>query len=313
MKAYVRFLNVGWGDSHLIQLPSGMVTLIDGGDGSNANSQDHPLDWMNRNDVYQLDWMILTHIHEDHLNGLLDIAKNKKVCKAILPYELFHLPALELVSNSSELAQKVYKMLHDYLDLVRILQKQGTEIEWRSAYASENHSTIWALEGLMLNHLYPWEGDRLPAFEMLLKAIGGLENSSSAGQEALEQFFALSNDDSSVYRLSTMQDSFENILFGGDQLETGWEKLANRINLTSKVWKVSHHGMTDGFTERLLAWIQPEYCVIPISVEKMGFLQSHWGKLSLKTDAPFLLTGSVAKEETLPVYEGDSFIVQIGG
>lgn len=313
MKAYVKFLNVGWGDSHLIQLPSGVVTLIDGGDGSDADSQDHPLDWMNRNDMHLLDWMILTHIHEDHLNGLLDIAKNKKVSKAILPYEPFHLPSTELVSNSgSGLAQRVYNMLHDYLELVRILQKQGTEIVWRSAYASENRSTIWASEGFTLNHLYPWEGDRIPAFEVLLRAIEGLESSSITGLEALEHFFDLSNDDSSVYQLSSVQDSSENILFGGDQLEAGWERLANRTNLKSKVWKVSHHGMTDGFTERILAWTQPEYCIIPISVEKMFFLQSHWSELSLKTDAPFLLTGSVTKEETLKVYEGHSLIVQIG-
>ena len=33
LSAAVHFLNVGWGDAHLIRLPSGELTLIDGGDG----------------------------------------------------------------------------------------------------------------------------------------------------------------------------------------------------------------------------------------------------------------------------------------
>ena len=95
MKANVQFLNVGWGDSHIIQLPSGLITLIDGGDGILSDEQDHPLKWMEKNGINQLDWMILTHIHEDHLNGLVDIVKRKKVDTAILPYKPFNLANLD--------------------------------------------------------------------------------------------------------------------------------------------------------------------------------------------------------------------------
>ena len=172
MKVNVQFLNVGWGDAHLIQLPSGKVTFIDGGDGRADEDQDHPLDWLNRNGVNQLDWMILTHIHEDHLNGLVDIAKNKKIMKAILPYEPFKLPLGEQIQSiGSDQAQRVYQMLNQYLELVQLLQEQGAEIKWRQAYASEADSVIWAEEGFILTHLYPWEEIRSQLMKPYYKVL----------------------------------------------------------------------------------------------------------------------------------------------
>ncbi len=312
MTVTVRFLNVGWGDAHLIQLPSGAITLIDGGDGSRTNSQDHPLDWMNRNGVHQLDWMILTHIHEDHLNGLVDIAKNKRVVRAILPYEPFSLPSvLAAYRYESEMAQRVFRMLYRYAELVLLLQEQGTEINWRGEYASEDRSVIWAEEGVVFTQLYPWKGDPLPAYETLLRFLAHSEDAGVAA-EALERFFDYSNDDSSVYRLAARADSEESILFGGDQLEAGWQRLAERTPLKSKVWKVSHHGLADGCNVRILSWIQPECSIIPISLEKSIPFQPRWDELRLSTKGVFHLTGSVPKADSSIIYSGQKITAQIG-
>ena len=99
------------------------------------------------------------------------------------------------------------------------------------------------------------------------------------GTKALERFFQVSNDDSSVYRLSAEDAPAESILFGGDQLEAGWNRLAQRTPLKSTVWKVSHHGLSDGFNAQVLSWIQPEFCVIPISVELAAPFQTSWDEL----------------------------------
>ena len=156
-------------------------------------------------------------------------------------------------------------------------------------------------------------GDPLPAYETLLQGIVDLENSAIKGCAALERFFDLSNDDSSVYRLSAEHNLTENILFGGDQLEAGWERLAGRTQLKAKVWKVSHHGMKDGFNARILSWIQPDYCVIPISMEKSVPFQPSWDELRLITASEFHFTGEVKKGETRHFYTGNSINAQIGG
>lgn len=307
----VQFLNVGWGDAHLIRLPSGGVCLIDGGDGTFSEDQDHPLSWMNRNRVDQLEWMLLTHIHEDHVNGLLDVARAKSVIKAVLPYEPFVLPPEELVQElRDDFTCRVYRMLATYMELVRVLNEQGTEIKWRSEYGSNEQSTIWSEEGITLTQLYPWEGDPLPAYEMLMKALSD-EGEDDGFRENLPRFFDLSNHDSSVYRLSSVEEPQSTVLFGGDQLEPGWERLAQRTDLTCSIWKVSHHGMDDGFNARILSWIQPKHCIIPVSIGRSHTLKGEWEELRPKTDAAFYLTGSFARGKTCQIING-SMPIEIG-
>jgi len=313
MSAKVQFLNVGWGDAHLIQLPSGSVCLIDGGDGIFSPDQDHPLSWMERNHFDHLDWMILTHIHEDHVGGLVDIARIKVVNKAVLPYEPFVLPPEKLVNErGDDYARRVYRMLAAYLELIALLTEQGTTIIWRSAYGSNKESVVWSEEGVTLTHLYPWKGDPLPAFDVLFEA--GANSASYEDKYILDnlvRFFELSNHDSSVYRLSLLEEPDSNVLFGGDLLEPGWERLALRMDMKSTILKVPHHGMQDGFNSRVLAWIQPKHCIIPISIARSSVLLEEWEKLRSSTDVSFYLTGSQASEEKLELAVG-SLTVEIG-
>ncbi|MEC0229457.1 ComEC/Rec2 family competence protein [Paenibacillus alba] len=311
-KAKVQFLNVGWGDAHLIQHPSGTVSLIDGGDGTFSDEQDHPLLWMNRNRKDCLEWLILTHIHNDHLQGLLDIAKVKIVKKAILPYKPFLLPPKQLVQEQDDsFAMRVYLMLASYLELIEVLAEQGTDIKWRDEYGSNADSVIWSEDGIRLSQLYPWKGDSLPAYERLASILA---HSSAEGKEVCEtliDFFELSNHDSSVYRLSDEQDLKSSVLFGGDLLEPEWERLAQRTDISSLIWKVSHHGMQDGFNSRILAWIKPEHCIIPISLERSIPLQEEWNELRLCTKATLYMTGSFASGEKRQIHS-EGILVEVG-
>lgn len=66
----VTFIDVGQGDSILIQTPDGKFGLIDGGDeGSNA------LAYLQSRGVSSLDVVIATHPHSDHIGGLIQILK----------------------------------------------------------------------------------------------------------------------------------------------------------------------------------------------------------------------------------------------
>jgi len=314
MTAIVQFLNVGWGDAHLIRLPSGKVTLIDGGDGERRQGEDHPLEVLLRGDKLMLDWMILTHIHEDHLNGLLDVARTLKVERAIMPYRLFMLPGTEAdYADSSLMVRKVYGMLASYLELIRLLNEQGTELIWRDRFDSAEGVVVWEEEGFVLSHLYPFPHDTQPAHELLIQALQDDPAGGAAFCEALERFFALSNDDSSVYRLTGEGPNGDSVLFGGDQLESGWQRLAARSELRSRFWKVSHHGMEDGFNARILAWIEPEHCIIPISVERSQEMQASWQDLRAHTGTALHMTGEVLNGESRSLSHGHQLKVMIGG
>ncbi len=80
----IHFLDVGQGDSTLIELPDGKVALIDGGDGSGmANKQ--ILRYLNALNIDVIDHLIVTHTDGDHSGGVAEIFKHKKVLNAYMP------------------------------------------------------------------------------------------------------------------------------------------------------------------------------------------------------------------------------------
>lgn len=70
----VHFIDVGQGDSILIQSPDGKNMLIDGGERTPG-----VLNYLNKQGIKQIDVMIATHPHSDHIGGLVDVLRQIKV------------------------------------------------------------------------------------------------------------------------------------------------------------------------------------------------------------------------------------------
>ncbi|HRY60012.1 MAG TPA: ComEC/Rec2 family competence protein [Patescibacteria group bacterium] len=92
----IYYLDVGQGDSILIRTADGHDMLIDGGpDGSVLERLGEVLPIWDRD----LDWVVLTHPHEDHIVGLDEILKRYNV-KQILEPDLKNVPDNERYFNS---------------------------------------------------------------------------------------------------------------------------------------------------------------------------------------------------------------------
>jgi len=76
----VTFINVGQGDSSLIQLPDNQTILIDGGDKDASVKVEKVL---KDKKINKIDIMIITHPHLDHYGGLLNIAKKFKIYQVL--------------------------------------------------------------------------------------------------------------------------------------------------------------------------------------------------------------------------------------
>jgi competence protein ComEC len=66
----VHFIDVGQGDSILIQAPSGATMLIDGGYGGSG-----ALAYLQAQGVTKIDVMVASHPHADHIGGLVDVLR----------------------------------------------------------------------------------------------------------------------------------------------------------------------------------------------------------------------------------------------
>lgn len=72
----VDFLDMGQGDAILIKTPGGQNILIDGGpDKTVAKRLGENLPWWDK----QIDLMVLTHPHDDHVTGLTEVLKRYQV------------------------------------------------------------------------------------------------------------------------------------------------------------------------------------------------------------------------------------------
>ncbi len=74
----VAFLDVGQGDSALITFPNGKTMLIDGGETSEGVAL---VGKLRRLGVQQIDWLVATHPHSDHIGGLIQVLKTFPVAE----------------------------------------------------------------------------------------------------------------------------------------------------------------------------------------------------------------------------------------
>ncbi len=74
----VHFIDVGQGDSELIQTPNGQTLLIDGGDTDTGIVQ-----YLQSIGVQRIDLMIATHPHSDHIGGLVQVLQAFSVAKVV--------------------------------------------------------------------------------------------------------------------------------------------------------------------------------------------------------------------------------------
>lgn len=76
------FLDVGQGDAALIRVPGSVTVLIDGGP---SEAGDKVVQALRDAGVQQVDWLIASHPHEDHIGGLPDVLRAVPVRKALDP------------------------------------------------------------------------------------------------------------------------------------------------------------------------------------------------------------------------------------
>jgi len=131
----VTFINVGQGDCILIEAPNKINILIDGGGTPQSNfdvGNKIVIPYLRRKGINEIDLLVLTHPHLDHLEGLLPVLKELKVDRVLDSGLICDLP--------------------EYREFVSIIQKKG--IPYHQAKAGDNFIFNNNLEIFLLNPLY---------------------------------------------------------------------------------------------------------------------------------------------------------------
>lgn len=82
----VTFLNVGQGECALIRDSDGNTMMIDCGSESKADTSDtEVIPYLNCKGIYNIDVVVVTHYHDDHVNGILTLIERGYVEKLVVP------------------------------------------------------------------------------------------------------------------------------------------------------------------------------------------------------------------------------------
>ncbi len=78
----VHFLDVGQGDSILVQFPNGQNLLVDAGTNESATTI---INYLKKKGVTRLNYLVDTHPHEDHIGSMDAVIKNFAIGEVYLP------------------------------------------------------------------------------------------------------------------------------------------------------------------------------------------------------------------------------------
>ncbi len=104
--AQVSFINVGNGDCALIKSPGDCDILIDAGASSKSETSGRYIiyPYLIKNGVNDIEYVVLSHTHSDHVNGLLGLFDIMEIGNIIMPYN----------AEDTDEAKKILEKAHEY-------------------------------------------------------------------------------------------------------------------------------------------------------------------------------------------------------
>lgn len=261
MDMKLTYVNVGYGEAMLLECPDAhfrdgtFVMLIDGGSADKSEFADCssgriPLaDYLTARKLTHIDVMVSTHIHEDHICGLLPVARTLPPAVLwIIPTAVFcrsEMKTLDTSQAQNTSQRKFMEAINDCQTLCRLVEDHGGRVETPVAGSA--------------GHLC----DRL-RYQVLAPGAERIEEL----EERLRQVFAAPKDaflrtlDSVDCRMNnfslmmTLDYCGTRILLPGDTNRIGYSGIDPAM-LKADLFKVGHHGQIDGADQALMDLVRP--------------------------------------------------------
>lgn len=236
-KLVVHFIDVGQGDSILIQTPGGKNLLIDTGGrpeeyqkGTGTGDQ-VVSPYLRKLGINRLNALFLTHPHEDHCGGAVYLIKNYPVDLVLASTTGANISNVEASTGSPPNKKKKENAAipSGYLSLLKLMEEQGVEVQKAVA------------------------GDSIELPDLAIEVLWPEANYSVEGDAA--------NNSSLVLKLTYGHSSF---IFTGDiEVEAQQKILQKGSDLKADVFKVPHHG-SRSLLPQLVEKVDPSIAVISV-------------------------------------------------
>lgn len=292
---YVHAFHFGTADAFLLELDTNAGVewvLLDGG--SKRWSGPPLVSLLKEKGVPSLALMVLTHLHQDHIGYLQDVANVLPVKHAVLPY-----PPLALTSAWTRrfLEKERANDIAVYNGLHARLASTHTPVE--TIFPAMQRAPLYTFGAYSMQCICPAPATASPVYEAFLK-MRRLKNEDAVA--LYESVRGQINADSSVWLLK--KHAAPVALFCADCLASSLDAyLHANPSFTCPLVKLSHHGRNDKgnvyFTPQQLQRIQPSQILLTSSAEL--FAQNEASLRALHKSAALRWTGESAKGLRLPL------------
>lgn len=272
MKIKVEFVNVGYGEAIVIEqfshneLKPDYVAIIDGGSNEDVEYDNSStgrmrlIDYLQKKHVKQVDLMVATHPHEDHVSGLLPVVHQYPV------KELWQMLTLDTLNNMDVIDEQIFNnssrkkfvhALNDSKQLVELTKKRGGRIR-----------TVRPLTGVRLTDeisvdiLAPYDRE-LSELNDRIRDLFEITDLDRFKKE-FEILDGELNNYSITMRLSICGKTF---LLPGDRNGQVLDNMRDKLVHTD-VFKIGHHGQADGLNSRVLDILSPGIIVCCASSDR---------------------------------------------
>ena len=255
----IDFLNVGYGEAIVIRDGS-FCMVVDGGSDKEYIYQTPSaimlFDFLKESGIQKIDRMVLTHIHDDHVGGLVRVMEEIPVGELwvnILP----EIPTSDVLQEKQKIlegssAERLYfEAILLYFRLLEAAEKKGVRVRPISQEDGSEDQDGLIITPIGMNRE---EARRATAeFNAMIR-----ENDET---EFLKQYLRQDRECNTTSLALHIRKNGKGALLTGDKVE-GWEELAGRLDLRAQVLKLTHHGQMDGMPEAMLQAADPDIFVI---------------------------------------------------
>jgi len=229
----IHVLDVGQGDSILIISPEGKVALIDAGDEKTGKSV---VEALRRHGVTEIECLIATHYHPDHIGGAAWVLNNFKV-KRVLENGF---PPPEVTPASTAVTTQASDKKGKNKPAPKVAPRRGRVVELPTVKTYNAFKGAVEQSGARFEKAEPDQTVDLGG-GAILTMLGPVSPPFTREQIISSRRGNESNANSIIIRLDYGEEF--SMLLPGDAEEPTEDRLVGReANLRAKILKVAHHG-----------------------------------------------------------------------
>lgn len=248
------------------------TVIIDGGTKCHSGKK-VLVDFLDAHNISTIDYLILTHLHQDHFGGFYNLIDRFDIKKAVYPYG-------DIMFQSKVYSYYAKKeCYYEYHAFYEYLKKCGTEITMVNQFDEK----VICFGESTLSCIYPTKSTVCNIPTCIDKLSSPL-----LSDEDMEIYCALfkkkCNEESSIWALR--HDKTDIALFAGDSTAETMNQALNGFPFQPEVLKLSHHGMnTRYFDKDQLLRLAPKKVVICNAIEYYSNIKEDYERVCNMADA----------------------------